>query len=135
MEIEEFKNGVEETLAKLGNENLDSLHMILGIFTEAGELADAFKKFFAYDKEIDWTNVEEELGDLMFYVVGFCNINGFELEDIFQKNYNKLHTRYKNGFNKEEANNRNLDRERKVLEGNTQLSFLTDDELVELTGE
>lgn len=120
MEIKEFldnySRSVENNRGHLSNKFEDDIHMMLGITSEAGELADVFKKYMAYGKEIDWVNVKEELGDLIWYIVGFCNINGWSLDDIMEVNMRKLSKRYKNGFTTEEALNRNLDNERKELE-------------------
>jgi NTP pyrophosphatase (non-canonical NTP hydrolase) len=116
MEIQEYVNLTERTCAKLDTPLLDNLHMTLGMLTETGELADVLKKHMAYNKPIDWINVQEELGDLMFYVACFCRINNFDLEAIMENNIKKLMTRYPNKFTQEDAINRNLSAERKVLE-------------------
>jgi NTP pyrophosphatase (non-canonical NTP hydrolase) len=105
------------TLAELNAPLEDDLHMILGMLTEVGELADVFKKYMAYQKQIDWVNVKEEVGDLLWYVSNFCNINGFDLEEILQTNINKLRARYPEKFTQENAINRDLDKERTILEG------------------
>jgi NTP pyrophosphatase (non-canonical NTP hydrolase) len=49
----------------------DRLHMAVGIAGEAGELLDAIKKGFAYNKPLDRANIVEELGDTLFYIEGF----------------------------------------------------------------
>jgi NTP pyrophosphatase (non-canonical NTP hydrolase) len=48
------------------------LHAQLGIASEAGELADAIKKEYAYEQSLDKENVEEELGDLLWYISLAC---------------------------------------------------------------
>jgi len=116
MLINEYVKNSQRTLAKLDNKQLDNLHVTLGMLTEVGELADQFKKNMAYNKEIDWVNVQEEIGDLMFYVAGFCTINNFDLEKILSKNIEKLKTRYPEKFTEENAINRDLNKEREVLE-------------------
>ncbi len=120
MEIKEFletySKSVENNRGHLSNKFEDDIHMMLGVISEAGELADVFKKYMAYGKDIDWVNVKEELGDLVWYIVGFCNINGFTLDDVMETNMRKLSKRYKNGFTTEEALTRNLEIERAELE-------------------
>lgn len=103
-------------MANLENEKDDNIHMVLGMITETGELADVFKKNMAYNKDIDWVNVKEEIGDLMFYVANFCNINHFDLEQIMETNIEKLRARYPEKFTSENALNRNIDKERQILE-------------------
>jgi NTP pyrophosphatase (non-canonical NTP hydrolase) len=116
MDIKEYCSLTGNTRSDLENEQMDNFHMLMGMMTEVGELVDVFKKNMAYGKEIDWVNVREELGDLMWYVSEFCNINGFYLEDILENNIEKLRTRYPEKFDSDKAINRDLDAERKVLE-------------------
>ena len=97
-------------------DSLGSIHMLMGIVTEAGELTDPFKKHLAYGKEIDMVNVKEEAGDLMWYIANFCNINGFDLEEIMATNIAKLQTRYPDKFKAGDAINRDITRERNLLE-------------------
>ena len=97
-------------------DSLGSIHMLMGIVTEAGELTDPFKKHLAYGKEIDMVNVKEEVGDLMWYIANFCNINGFDLEEIMATNIAKLQTRYPDKFKPGDAINRDITRERNLLE-------------------
>jgi NTP pyrophosphatase (non-canonical NTP hydrolase) len=116
MQINEYVELASMTNAELGSPTLNNIHMILGMLTETGELADVFKKNIAYGKEIDWINVQEEMGDIFWYLGNFCKMNNFNLEDILANNIKKLQARYPNKFTKEDALNRNLEVERKVLE-------------------
>jgi NTP pyrophosphatase (non-canonical NTP hydrolase) len=104
------------TDAPLKNTDEHNIHMVLGMVTEVGELADIFKKAMAYKKDIDWVNVKEEVGDILWYIANFCNGNNFNPEDIFSINIAKLKARYPEKFTEQHANNRNLERERTVLE-------------------
>ena len=133
--IKEYSESVEINRAKLEEKGLDNLHMVLGMVTEIGELADVFKKEMAYGRPVDLVNIKEELGDLLWYVMGFCNINGFDLEDVLKVNMNKLKARYPNGFAKEKAENRDLEVERKILEGTSVLTISTDHDMQVLFGE
>ena len=116
MNLEEYVQWTERTCASLGDKKIDNLHMILGIVTEAGELADIFKKNTAYRKEIDWINVQEELGDILFYMAAFCRINKLDFDRILETNINKLRVRYPEKFSEDHANNRDLQKEREILE-------------------
>ena len=116
MLIDEYLKNTERTRSQLNNTQLDNIHMALGLVTEAGELADVFKKNLAYNKPIDWINVQEEIGDLLWYIAGLCNINNFNLDAILQNNIDKLRKRYPEKFTENEAINRNLEQERKILE-------------------
>ena len=105
------------TKSKLQNQNyVRGLHHALGIGTEVGELQDSFKRALFYNTALDIINIKEELGDVMWYIAGMCNTFGFSLEEVMQINIDKLKKRFPNNFNENDAINRNLDEERKVLE-------------------
>lgn len=116
MNIKEYSEAIKRTRADLKYKEKDNLHMILGIVTESGELADVFKKDMAYNKKVDWVNVSEEIGDLLWYICNFCNINGIDVEEVMGKNVEKLKTRYPEKFTENKANNRRLEDERRILE-------------------
>lgn len=116
MNWKEYQKEAFRTNANLGDEQADNLHMVLGMLTEIGELADVFKKNMVYGKEIDWVNVKEEIFDLMWYVAGFCEFNNIDFEKGLDTNIKKLRARYPEKFTKENARNRDLSVEREILE-------------------
>jgi NTP pyrophosphatase (non-canonical NTP hydrolase) len=118
MNILEYQEAAGRTCPKLTKEyeHIDSLHMILGMTTEVSELADVFKKNLAYNKEIDWINVKEEIGDIFWYLINFCTINNIDVEKQLYVNIEKLIARFPEKFNSENAINRNLEKERQILE-------------------
>ena len=127
MNLDEFSKEIQRTLPELGSGFNDQLHMVLGIVTEAGELADQYKKNFAYGRRLDVVNIEEELGDIMWYIINLCTILGINMEGIMEQNVKKLRARFPEKFDKNLANERDLDQERKTLEGASQLHLLEPD--------
>jgi NTP pyrophosphatase (non-canonical NTP hydrolase) len=95
---------------------IDLLHAQLGISTEAGEFADAIKKFLMYGKAYDRANLIEELGDLTWYIGLAIAQLGTTWGEVFEANIKKLATRYPDRFSEHSALNRDLDKERKILE-------------------
>ena len=95
------------------------LHAAMGICTEGGEILDAVKKHGYTRAPVDRTNVIEELGDLLWYVQLLMDAMGLSLGDILEPNIKKLRKRYEEGFSAKDALVRNLDAERKALEGLT----------------
>ena len=92
-------------------------HSIDGIGSEAGELIDAGKRIKWYGTEPDYTNLKEECGDILFYMDQLLRRIGSSFEDAMIANMVKLGKRYKgHEFTKEQAVNRNLRAERKLLE-------------------
>jgi NTP pyrophosphatase (non-canonical NTP hydrolase) len=116
MNLKEFVELANTTRSELGSIELNNIHMALGLGTESGELQDVFKKNLAYGKPIDWINVQEEIGDLCWYLAGLCQINNFDFEKILDRCIEKLKVRYPNKFNSDDAINRNLEKEREILE-------------------
>jgi NTP pyrophosphatase (non-canonical NTP hydrolase) len=116
MEINTYQGKAARTLAKIDGNILEDLHMVLGMQTEVAEIADVYKKNIAYKKPIDYVNIKEELGDAMWYIANLCNMHGWDLRDILDTNIAKLEARYPEKFTEEQALNRNLSAERKILE-------------------
>lgn len=169
MTIQEYQELSKRTLADLGSDELNLLHMKIGIMTEFGELLDSIKKHIAYKKPLDLVNVEEEIGDICFFIVGHMTfsdnkavewptppkyepsnianvatiiydvlgayiVNNIGNQSLLQNlymisvvigvdffrglenNIAKLQARYPEKFTEEQALNRNLEAERKILE-------------------
>lgn len=73
-------------------------HAALGIAGEAGEIVDAVKKHWTYNKPLDRAYLIEEIGDLMFYVQALCNLQGITLQAVVEANVEKLTRRYPQGY-------------------------------------
>lgn len=105
---------IAERFQNIGTVRL--VHAMIGMVTEAGEFQDMMKKHLMYGKEIDRTNLVEELGDIMWYVGLACSELGVSLDEVMAINNAKLAARYGDVFTEEAALNRDLDTERKILE-------------------
>lgn len=95
---------------------MDILHGAIGISTEAGELLDAIKKHIYYGKKLDLINVKEEIGDIFWYTALICSRLNVSFEEIMRTNIEKLKARYPNKFTEDKAINRDIERERSILE-------------------
>src|SRR5574343_434345 len=116
MNLNEYQTAALRT-APVADTGHDLLHAVLGIVTEAAELADVIKKRHAYGKRIDIVNLREEAGDVLWYLPLLCRALGTTMEDVAQLNIDKLRKRYPDKFTEAHALNRDLDAERAVLEG------------------
>jgi hypothetical protein len=67
--------------------------------------------------DLDNVNLQEEIGDLNWYEAILIDALGADWDDIREKNIAKLKARYPNKFDREDAVNRNLKKEREILEG------------------
>lgn len=87
-------------------------HAIIGINTEATELLEALDLDFG---TVDSVNIQEELGDLDWYKAIAVDELGADWDLILTRIIDKLRARYGEKFNTEGAINRDLDKEREIL--------------------
>lgn len=86
------------TLQKTGKEillqmtplKIACLHMAGGAASEGGELFDAIKRWALFGKDLDITNVIEELGDLEFFMEGLRQNLCIPRDATLEANLNKL---------------------------------------------
>jgi len=97
------------------------LHGMFGMFTEAGEIAEHLKAVIFNGEKIDPVNLSEEQGDGMWYHAIFADvlrdISDIDFTECLTRNHDKLAARYPDKFTTEHALNRDLDKEREILEG------------------
>lgn len=94
-------------LAKpMGDTTNDMLHAVVGISGEAGELLDAVKKTWVYNKPLDVENVIEEIGDLYFYISHLKNVLNISDKTIMDHNVAKLSKRYGTSYSDKAAQER-----------------------------
>lgn len=94
-----------------------AIHACLGLASEVGEIADALKKHIVYKKELDLINLMEEGGDQTWYVALLLSAVKKTMEEAMEKNIAKLKARFGDKFTTDAATKRDLDAERKILEG------------------
>lgn len=75
----------------------------MGLAGEAGECADIIKKHLFHDHDLNKEHLAKELGDVAWYLAVCAHIIGYELDDIFQLNVDKLWARYPDGFDPEKS--------------------------------
>lgn len=74
MNFLEYAKLSRRTIAPLPS-HIHEIHMVAGIVTELGELIDSYKKHIAYNKPLDIVNIQEEIGDIAFYIAGLFSDN------------------------------------------------------------
>ncbi len=70
---------------------------MLGLCGEAGECADLVKKHLYQSHGLDKAHMAKELGDVAWYLAEAAEAIGYDLEDIFRMNIDKLKARYPEG--------------------------------------
>lgn len=92
------------------------LHSGMGLATEAGEFMEALADYIIGEGNLDKVNLAEELGDTCWYVAVGSDATEVPLSSILQTNIDKLRARFPNRFTEQSALNRDLDKEREILE-------------------
>ena len=95
--------------------NGNIVHAIYGLCTEAGEISEALLKA-AKVGEFDEVNLKEEAGDLLWYLAMLFRELDTDFSEVSTTNINKLKARFPDKFTQEDAYNRDLATERKILE-------------------
>lgn len=104
-----------------GSLDQSMMHGLIGISTEAVELVEALARYIQTDGQVlDKTNLNEELGDLFWYVALtlYCLGTLKDINPIMRLNLLKLYARFPDKFTEASANHRDLSLERSVLETN-----------------
>lgn len=95
----------------------DLFHGIIGLATEASELVEALRKPLANrGVYMDYVNLEEEIGDNLWYTQTIATAIGTTLDRSAVANTAKLKRRYPHNFTEDAAINRDVAAEREVLE-------------------
>lgn len=82
------------------------LNGLIGLNGESGECIDIYKKHLFQDHELDKDHLAKELGDVAWYLAVSASALGYDLEDIFRMNVEKLRARYPDGFDPELSKHR-----------------------------
>ena len=79
---------------------------VMGLCGEAGEAIDIVKKHLAQGHDLDREKLIGELGDVAWYLAETAMALDVTLEDVLQRNIDKLKARYPEGFDAEKSINR-----------------------------
>jgi len=93
MECDEYQRAAMRT-ARGKNAPDEFMHLVLGLVGEAGEVAEKVKKLVR-DKnsdlaQLDRDDMAAELGDVLWYTAVLADFLGLSLDDIAQRNVDKL---------------------------------------------
>jgi len=82
----------------------------MGVAGEAGEVVEKWKKIVAYKEgkvsKEDLDELAKELGDVVWYIAVMAHSLGLSLEDIMQRNVEKLKSRKARGVITGQGDNR-----------------------------
>ncbi len=88
-------------------ESANDRYAILGMISEAGEVADLVAKGIRDGRKPDYDfNMKKELGDVLWGIAAIAADHGFTLEDVARTNINKLLKRKLDGTLQGSGDNR-----------------------------
>ncbi len=79
---------------------------VMGLCGEAGEAIDIVKKHLAQGHALNRDALIKELGDVAWYLAETAYALDVPLEEVCQRNIDKLRARYPEGFSAEKSMNR-----------------------------
>jgi len=95
--LDEYQENAKRTAQVSEDPNLMA-NWALGMAGEVGESVEIIKKHLFHGKPLDLKEVENELGDVLWYLSMLATQCGLSLNAIADKNLSKLESRYPNGF-------------------------------------
>ena len=79
---------------------------VMGLCGESGEACDIVKKHLFHGHELDREALIKELGDVAWYLAEAAEALDVSLDEVFERNIEKLKKRYPEGFSSERSINR-----------------------------
>jgi len=106
MHLDEYQGLAARTLGMDRTHEQQLANAALGLTGEAGEVAEVIKKHLFHATPLDQDALAKELGDCLWYIGAFATVLGLSMDDIAQRNIDKLRKRYPEGFDTERSRNR-----------------------------
>ena len=103
MTLNEYMELAQRTSNRALDQKGHLFNGVLGLAGEAGECADLLKKHYYQDGRNFVDDLEDELGDVLWYVAETAMALGLTLEEVAVRNVEKLKKRYPEGFEAERS--------------------------------
>jgi NTP pyrophosphatase (non-canonical NTP hydrolase) len=101
MTFDDYQKQALTTVISTGDDFKDTLHWVLGMCGEAGEVAEKIKKIIrdknSHISQADKTEMAKELGDVLWYLAVFARELGFSFDEVAAANLAKLQDRQARG--------------------------------------
>lgn len=104
--VEEYQKNAMRTLNPEIHKDEVLLDALMGLNGEAGEAINILKKHRFQGHDLDKEHLISELGDVCWYLAEACYALNVNLQDVMNKNIDKLMSRYPDGFTKKDSLNR-----------------------------
>ena len=107
MTVNEYQKMALSTLnPALGKQDV-LINGVMGLCGESGEAIDIVKKHLAQGHPLDREGLIKELGDVAWYLAETAYALDVSLDEVFQRNIDKLKARYPEGFDTRRSVERN----------------------------
>lgn len=90
----------------LAGVNAEVIYTGLGVSGEAGEVTEKIKKAMREGEDEYLDQLEDELGDVLWYIARLCDELGLNMGDVAENNIEKLLDRQERGVIKGQGDNR-----------------------------
>jgi len=106
MNLADYQSLAARTLGRDRTHEQQLANAALGLAGEAGEVADMMKKHLFHQHPLDRDAMVKELGDCLWYVAAMATVLEVDLDEVGERNIEKLRRRYPEGFSFERSRNR-----------------------------
>jgi len=110
----EFHVDYQQIVSEISNEK--PINLVIKIIKNTCKLLDIIKKKLFYNKTIDENSFKIIFESILLNLSDYANFYNIEIESILDTNIEKLKARYGQKFSSDKAINRNLEKERMILE-------------------
>ena len=106
MKVNEYQKEAMTLLNPALTEKDVLMNALMGLCGESGEAIDLMKKHLYQGHALDKDKLIKELGDIAWYLAEAATGLNIDLSEVLQRNLDKLHARYPQGFSAERSMHR-----------------------------
>lgn len=106
MNVNEYQKEAMTLLNPALTEKDVLMNALMGLCGESGEAIDLMKKHLYQGHALDQEKLIKELGDIAWYLAEAATGLNIDLSEVLQRNLDKLHARYPQGFDTNRSQHR-----------------------------
>lgn len=106
MNVNEYQKEAMTLLNPALTEKDVLMNALMGLCGESGEAIDLMKKHLYQGHKLDKDKLIKELGDIAWYLAEAATGLEIDLSEVLQRNLDKLHARYPQGFDTQRSQHR-----------------------------
>lgn len=102
----DYQELARRTLNQDVEDSMRFANLGMGLAGESGEVCDYLKKVVFHGHSLDADKLADELGDVLWYLANLADAAGFSLDEVADRNIEKLRRRYPDGFASQRSRHR-----------------------------